>query len=131
LSEAPGSRWQKAPVWLAVALYMAAVFALSAQPRLPNLGRYGIRDWMQHYVEYVGLGALTAKAAAVTWPVLSGAGCGGFAIAFGAIYGLSDEIHQKYVPGRSCDRRDWVADFLGAVSGACVFLAWRRFRKRG
>jgi VanZ family protein len=32
-----------------------------------------------------------------------------------ALYGASDEFHQHFVPGRSMDFFDWVADALGGV----------------
>ena len=32
-----------------------------------------------------------------------------------SIYGVSDEFHQYFVPGRSCDFLDWGADTLGAT----------------
>ncbi len=33
----------------------------------------------------------------------------------------SDEIHQYFVPGRSCDFLDFTADVIGSLSG---FLCW-------
>jgi VanZ family protein len=38
--------------------------------------------------------------------------------ALAAVYGISDEIHQYFVPGRDCSFWDWIADVLGAVLGA-------------
>jgi VanZ family protein len=35
-----------------------------------------------------------------------------------AVYGIVDEIHQYFVPGRDCSPWDWVADALGAAAGA-------------
>jgi VanZ family protein len=35
-----------------------------------------------------------------------------------SLYGISDEIHQYFVPGRDCSVWDWIADVLGAVLGA-------------
>jgi len=115
--------------WLAVVLYMGSMFHLSSQSHTPNLERYGVKDWMEHGAEYVVLGAIAAKAAAVTWPWSAGA-CGGFAVILGTGYGLSDEIHQRLVPGRKCDARDWSADVAGSALGALVFLIWNRFAKR-
>ncbi len=31
----------------------------------------------------------------------------------GIVYAVSDELHQKFVPGRTCEFFDFVADFLG------------------
>ena len=35
--------------------------------------------------------------------------------AFCMLYGLSDEFHQSYVPGRMADPYDWIADAAGAT----------------
>jgi len=37
-----------------------------------------------------------------------------------ALYGVSDEIHQHYVPSRSSDPLDLLADIAGSFSGAIV-----------
>jgi VanZ family protein len=108
---------------------MGFIFYLSSQSQLPGLGRYGVKDWMEHGAEYVVLGAMAAKAAAGTWPWSAGL-CGGFAVILGTGYGLSDEIHQRFVPGRKCDARDWSADVAGSALGALAFLVWSRFEKR-
>jgi VanZ family protein len=44
-----------------------------------------------------------------------------FAILFSAIYGLSDEIHQSYVPGRFSSIGDFIADSSGSVIGVLIF----------
>ncbi|RJP18105.1 MAG: VanZ family protein [Deltaproteobacteria bacterium] len=41
-----------------------------------------------------------------------------FAVAFVALFGAVDEIHQFWIPGRSMDIFDWAADFAGGGSGA-------------
>jgi VanZ family protein len=38
-----------------------------------------------------------------------------FAIAIGVLYGMSDEFHQLFVPGRSANIPDLVADALGVT----------------
>jgi VanZ family protein len=35
----------------------------------------------------------------------------------GALYGVTDELHQMFVRGRSPDWADWVADLVGVVIG--------------
>ena len=44
------------------------------------------------------------------------------AVAVGLIYAISDEIHQMYVPGRSCEFRDVCIDTCGAAIGAAICL---------
>ena len=47
-----------------------------------------------------------------------------------ADYGISDEFHQSFVPGRTPDVLDWLADTSGALLAA-LLLAWlsRGFHK--
>lgn len=42
-------------------------------------------------------------------------------ISIGIIYGIFDEIHQYFIPGRSMEFLDFTADFIGLVL-AVVFL---------
>ena len=42
------------------------------------------------------------------------------AVLLASLYGVSDEVHQAYVPGRSADMLDWVADTVGAGVGVGV-----------
>ena len=40
------------------------------------------------------------------------------AIIFAGIYGITDEIHQYFVPGRYSSAGDVAADFFGAILGS-------------
>jgi VanZ family protein len=40
-----------------------------------------------------------------------------FAGIFSALYGVTDEIHQRFVPMRSCELSDWIADVTGVFIG--------------
>ncbi len=53
------------------------------------------------------------------------------ALALASLYGASDELHQAFVPTRSCDPRDWLADTLGAGLGALLFAALASWRGSG
>lgn len=39
------------------------------------------------------------------------------------LYAASDEIHQYFVPGRSCHLRDVIIDFSGSVFGIVIVIA--------
>ena len=41
-------------------------------------------------------------------------------------YGVLDEVHQYFVPGRSSDIFDWIADILGSAAGSAVVLLGSR-----
>jgi len=38
------------------------------------------------------------------------------------LYGISDEIHQSFIPARSADIYDILADFMGSVVGATIYM---------
>lgn len=40
------------------------------------------------------------------------------ALALTPLYGISDELHQLFVPGRSCD----VMDLLADLTGGCIYV---------
>ena len=47
--------------------------------------------------------------------------------AVGALYAVTDEVHQYFVPGRSCELRDVLIDACGVAAGiAIVWWRWRR-----
>ena len=51
-----------------------------------------------------------------------------YTILIAAAYGASDEFHQLFVPGRSCDVYDFIADVTG---GCCALvLAWMFMKYR-
>jgi VanZ family protein len=83
-----------------------------------------------HLLEYAVLGGLVvfalwrglpADAGRIAWT----------AIALCALYAVSDEFHQAFVPMRTPDPLDWAIDVLGASMGlAAVLLASARAAKR-
>lgn len=44
-------------------------------------------------------------------------------LAFVAVYGVVDEFHQSFTPGRSCSALDWGADVVGATLGSAAHMA--------
>ena len=79
-------------------------------------------DKVFHLVLYFGLGGLTLWALRMTR--LNGK-ISIFYIAFicVALYGLSDELHQLFVPGREFSLFDLLADAVGAAFGILI-AAW-------
>ncbi len=72
-----------------------------------------------HFSLYALLGFMVSMAAGrrkLFSPVSAGV------IVFCFLYALSDEIHQYFVPGRSCEFRDMMIDTSGALTGMLVSL---------
>ena len=51
-----------------------------------------------------------------------------FSIFFGVIYAFSDEFHQYFVPGRSADLFDFIADCIGVI--LVQVIIWFYFRSK-
>jgi VanZ family protein len=78
-------------------------------------------DKIAHAAVYALLAWLAARAFA-TLPLKRPAGWVPWAAAvFATLYGLSDEVHQSFVPGRSADAWDLLADAAGAAIGALYY----------
>ena len=45
-----------------------------------------------------------------------------------SLYGISDEIHQYFVPFRDAEVADVIADIIGAVCGVYLYQFWARQR---
>jgi VanZ family protein len=105
--------------WLPVVAWAAAIFALSS---VPDLGT-GLGGWdlalrkLAHAAEFALLGALLARAT----------GRSGLAFAIGALYAVSDELHQSFVPGRHASPVDVAIDAVGVAAGV---LLWQSVRAR-
>ncbi len=115
-------------LWGPVVAYMAVIFFLSGRPDIELPGPDS--DKPLHSIGYAGLGALVARAAAggLGRPVSLGHAALAIAVATG--YGVTDEWHQSFVPGRVADPLDLQADAIGAVIGTVACWAWGIIRFR-
>jgi len=103
--------------------YAAIIFSLSAQsdplPFLPP--ELFLHDKLLHAAEYAVLGGLLV-------PALRLAGLNPrtallAAVVIASAYGAGDEFHQSFVPGRSAEVADWLADTAGGAIGAAIGAA--------
>jgi len=107
---------------------MALIFVISSfEVQFPGVRHVPLRDKGIHFVEYAVLGWLCAAASRQSWPSASAWRTLAFGVFVSAVWGLSDEIHQALVPGRSSELGDVFADLLGSVAGASV---WHLFSNR-
>jgi VanZ family protein len=110
-------------LWLPVILYMAAIFYVSSLPQ-PPVPPGGDKPW--HILAYLGLGVVTVRAVAGGLPPAIDARVAAFAMAIAIGYGATDELHQAFVPGRSAQVADLVADAIGVMSGTGLCWIWGR-----
>lgn len=53
----------------------------------------------------------------------------GRAVVIVSLFGVSDEMHQYFTPGRSMEFGDWVADTLGAAVAVAAYRGWAWYRE--
>ena len=118
------------PYWVPTILWMGVVFFLSTLPESATPGRAILSDKVCHAAEYFILAFLILFALQRTTQVRFITSFW-IALAWVAVYGLSDEIHQLYVPTRHFDVGDLTADVSGAV--VLFFILWvlQKSGKRG
>jgi VanZ family protein len=116
-------------LWGPVIAYMAALFYVQSLSSLPSPPA-GLTDKHEHFFFYGILAALALRALAdgewrgVKWATVRGA------ILISSLYGVSDEFHQRFVPGRTYEILDMVADAIGSAAAAGLLWAWSIIRHR-
>jgi len=131
LGPSPHGFWRVLFLWGPVLVYAVAIFIESSISQVPEFPS-GFTDKDGHGLLYAGLAILIVRAlSGAQWSAAS-LGAGASAIALAALYGASDEFHQWFVPGRTMDVADWIADVIGATAGvAVVFIVVRVARRMG
>ena len=115
-SEEP--RWH---LWVPVILYALAIF-VSSSAEQPQVVPATFGDKSLHAAAYAVLALLTLRAlAGGAWSGVTPAAAVAAAVLASA-YGVGDEVHQLFVPGRQFDPADMLADAVGA--GAACAAAW-------
>ncbi len=112
-------------------LWACIIFAASSIPstKFPQLF-HRINDKVIHAAIFCVLGLLVyraleprVKATTLAWGRLV------VAVLIVSLYGLSDEFHQRYVPGRSVDVLDFTADTVGGILAAAVIYSKYRLAR--
>ena len=110
--------------WLPPFLYAALIFFLSSVPGRKYPYPFLSVDKLAHVVEYAILGYLVARA--------FGYGLHERKILFVrsvtvcVLYGISDELHQWFVPNRVVSVIDILADIFGSFLGIGIYIKQRK-----
>lgn len=114
--------------WLAVATWMGGIFYLSHQTAPLGATASESESVVAHLSLYTGLaflfqwaltGGVARRRLAFGWALI--------AFALTVLYGVSDEVHQAYVPGRTLSLADVGLDAAGAVLGVGLALLTAAF----
>lgn len=118
--------------WMLVFVWAGIIFKMSSMPNLsPPADTFNYFDFLlkksAHFVEYSVLAILLIAAirnggASFRKAVM-------ISIAIAVLYAASDEIHQKFVVGRSGRPMDVFIDSAGVLAGMVIFNARLKFEK--
>lgn len=101
--------------WLVTIGYMGLIFYLSSRHNIPLPDLPKNFDKVIHMCAYIPLAYLfylSLKKSGINKYVFV------IAVICASIYGITDELHQVFVPGRDADAFDFAADTLGAFLGS-------------
>lgn len=115
---------ERVMAWGPAAVWAAVLFFLGALPDV-SVGDLPVGDKVAHLVLYTVLGATLAWGRTRASPPPSDL----LLVMAGVAYGLLDEIHQAYVPGRDPSAGDILADTVGVLLGYTVVLTLLRRRR--
>ena len=116
--------------WFPVFLYCLLIFIQSSYPSPESVPDWPYIDKLLHIAVYALLGALLLRAFGslriknnVKLVMI-------LSILLSTLYGISDEIHQYFVPFRNADLIDVFANLLGSIIGVYIYqslyIRWER-----
>jgi VanZ family protein len=115
--------WRKIlwPLALALTIAWCSGHALPrwAQPRFEE-------DKLEHLLVFGLMATLLARLAIVQRTRPLGIYAAALVV---SVFGLTDELHQHFTPGRVMDVYDWLTDTTGAVLATALYARWHWYRR--
>ena len=123
--------WSLFMRWFSVLLWMAVIFVLSSEhfssartPIGPDTVQFLVRKFA-HWTEYFILGFLLMRALSANSDKLISKRHIVLSVIVAAVYAVTDEWHQSFVPNREAKISDVALDTVGACCGTWL---WSRVR---
>ena len=107
---------------LPVIVLCLVIFWQSSYPGIISEPLFPFDDKVFHFAAYALLAVLTARDLIAEKPFQPLTRIKIIAIFFACLFGLSDEIHQSFVPSRSASAGDFIADCTGSIVGCFFYL---------
>ena len=116
--------------WLPVILYCIAIYIQSDFPSSEHIPTFEFSDKVLHFLAYAVMGVLFYRAYQtlrfkenLRLLIL-------LSIVSASLYGISDEIHQHFVPYRDASIFDVIANILGAICGVYLYNLLVSYRRQ-
>jgi VanZ family protein len=116
--------------WLPLLVWMGVIFVGSSIGSVPRVGGKvtdGVAHRVAHMIEFAVLGALTLRVVSKDRPITKRELI--ITVIVIALYGASDEFHQRFTPGRSSEGLSVLFDVAGGLAGAWAYRWWRSRRR--
>lgn len=108
-------------LWLPLVVYMGVIIYFSSLSNPVNRFKLVLgADKLVHFFEYMILGILITRALIGSFTVKNKKKLFIPILLIGIIFSASDELHQYFVPNRSMELGDFIADLLGVVTGSSL-----------
>jgi VanZ family protein len=115
--------------WLPLIAYCVLIYIQSDHPSPESIPSFRFSDKLLHFVAYAVMGVLFYRAYQ-TLPFKNNIQLVMLLSMISAsLYGISDEIHQSFVPLRNAQLLDAIADTFGAICGVRLYNWWVVFRE--
>lgn len=113
--------------WLPLYAYGALIFYMSSMPKpLPSISIPSF-DKALHIIEYSIFGFLAVRAFRYSPTRVFYKNFKVLAILLTLLYGISDEVHQLFVPSRESSIFDIIADAIGGILGVFIHGRYHTF----
>jgi len=115
--------------WFPLIIYCLAIYIQSGRPSPERIPDVHFLDKILHFGAYGLLGILFFRAYE-TLPLRDNKNLLILlSIGSATFYGISDEIHQYFVPFRYADILDAVANTIGSIFGVYLYYRWKDAKK--
>jgi VanZ family protein len=119
----PVSKWR----WVSPVALAVMIFVVSGRSHVVGAPvRYS--DKAAHFAVYGLLATLVLRAMLPSKPNARGR-VALISILLASAYGISDEWHQSFTPGRAVEMADWFADTFGATFAVILYCRWEWYRR--
>ena len=115
--------------WFPLIIYCLLIYIQSSHPSPEHIPDIRFLDKLLHVGAYGLLGILFFRAYE-TLPISNNKNLLILlSIGSATLYGISDEIHQYFVPFRYADILDGVANTIGSIFGVYFYYRWKAAKK--